>query len=243
MKKYAIVLAAGKGTRMVSSIPKCIYPFLGTPMIERIVNQLEKYHFDEIVVVVGYKKEEVKTILKNKVSYQEQLNPLGTADAIKCCYNYFKDKEGICLIIPSDIPLVDIGIINGIIIDHISNKNALTISTTIVNNNKGYGLVHRLKGNIDKIIEYNEANNYQKRIKEINCGIYCIDIKILFSHIFKIENNNTTKEYYLTDIVEVLSKKYKVGSYNVIDSYKVTGVNDLKTLKELEFKVKEKDNK
>lgn len=242
MRKYAIVLAAGKGTRMESDLPKCIYPFLGKPMIKRIIDELKKFCFDDIIVVVGHQKEMVKELLKDEVVYIEQLEQLGTADAVQACRRYFNDKDGICLILPSDIPLIDINVINGIIISHISNSNTLTIATSTVTNNKEYGLIYRQNNNIKKIIEYKDASNYQRRIKEINSGIYCIDAKILFSSLDKITNNNKAHEYYLTDIVSIISNKYKVASYDVVDSYKIKGVNDLVTLKNLELMIKQKDS-
>lgn len=234
MNKYAIILAAGKGTRMKTDLPKCAYPFCGKAMVEHIVDNCFSCDVNEIVVVVGYKKEYIIDILKDTVNYAVQDQQLGTGHAAMCCEEILKDKEGICLVFPGDMPLVDKEIIDGLLEKHINNHNDLTVVTTVLDDPKSYGRIYRENGLIKKIVEFKDATEEQKQIKEINSGLYCVDNKLMFEALKQIKNNNNSGEYYFTDIIEILGKNYKVDSFIIEDTYKLTGINDLETLRETE---------
>lgn len=234
MDKYAIILAAGRGTRMKTELPKCAYPFCGKPMVKYIVDDCKKCGIKETVVVIGYKKEQIVDILKDEVKYAIQDNQLGTGHAAMCCESILKDKEGICLLFPGDMPLVDEDIINGLIECHINNKNDLTVVTTIMEDPAFYGRIYRENGLVKRIIEYKDANDEQRKIKEINSGLYCVDMKLMFEALKQIDNNNKSNEYYFTDIIEILGKDHRVDSYIVKESYKLTGINDLEALEKTE---------
>lgn len=234
MNKCAIILAAGKGTRMKTELPKCAYPFCGKPMVKYIVENCIKCGINDINVVVGYKKEQIKEVLQDSVSYAVQDQQLGTGHAAMCCEPLLKDKEGLCLVFPGDMPLVDEEIINNLINIHINNKNDLTVVTTILDNPGAYGRMYRENGLIKKIVEFKDATEEQKTIKEVNSGLYCVDIQLMFEALKLIKNNNNSGEYYFTDIIEILGKEHKIDSYVVEDTYKLAGINDLVTLKEIE---------
>lgn len=236
MNKYAMILAAGKGTRMHSQLPKCAYPFCNKPMIEWIVEGLKKASINDIVVVVGYKKEQVQEVLKNRVSYAMQTEQKGTGDAAKCTKEYFKDKDGICIILPGDVPLIDEHIIDSLITTHEQNNNALTIVSTIVNHDSYYGRIYRENGQVKRIIEAKDCTEEQLKIKEVNSGLYCVDIKLLFDALEKINDNNNSHEYYLTDIIDIIGREHKVDTFIVDDenSYKLIGINDIENLKRAE---------
>ncbi len=234
-----VVFAAGKGTRMNIDIAKCAYPFLDKPMILRIVEEIKKISND-ICVVVGYKKEDIKNILNDNVQYAYQKEQNGTADALLSSINFWKNKKGILLILLGDTPLVDSDIIKKLINTHINEKNDMTVITTILDNPTGYGRIIKENNIIKKIKEEKELDNIEKQINEINTGIYAININILEDALLKINNNNKNKEYYLTDIVEILSKDKKVGTCFINEKYKLEGVNDLKTLTKLENIIKNK---
>ena len=234
MNKCAIILAAGKGTRMKTELPKCAYPFCGKPMVKYIVENCIKCGINDINVVVGYKKEQIKEVLQDSVSYAVQDQQLGTGHAAMCCEPLLKDKEGLCLVFPGDMPLVDEEIINNLINIHINNKNDLTVVTTILDNPGAYGRMYRENGLIKKIVEFKDATEEQKTIKEVNSGLYCVDIQLMFEALKLIKNNNNSGEYYFTDIIEILGKEHKIDSYVVEDTYKLAGINDLDTLKEIE---------
>lgn len=234
MNKYAIILAAGKGTRMKTELPKCAYPFCGKAMVEHIVDNCKNCGIDEVIVVVGYKKEMIKEVLQDKVLYATQEQQLGTGHAAMCCKEHLEGKEGLCLVFPGDMPLVDEDIINDLVNIHIHNKNDLTVVTTVLDDAKAYGRIYRENGLIKKIVEFKDATEEQKQIKEINSGLYCVDVKLMFEALSKVNNNNNSGEYYFTDIIEILGKDYRVDSYIVEEDYKLTGINDLETLRQTE---------
>lgn len=228
MKNYAIVLAAGKGTRMKSEIPKCAFPILKKPMIEYIYENIEKSVIDETVMVVGYQKEILKDILKDKVSYAIQDEQLGTGHAVKVTRSLLEGKKGITIILLGDMPLIDHLVIDKVIRYHRDADNDLTVITTDFDNPKGYGRIIRDDNNIiQAIVEQADCTKEQKQIKEVNTGMYIINNELLYKAVDKIKVNKRKGEYYLTDIVSIMQKKYRVGAFNLWDSEKVMGVNTL----------------
>lgn len=227
-KTYALVLAAGKGTRMKVEMPKCAYPILKKPMIEYIIEKLEKTAIDEIVVVVGHKKDVLVDILGDRVKYAEQTEQLGTGHAALSASEVLADKEGVTFILPGDMPLMNIKLTDKLLRAHEEMGNDLTVVSMIFDNPKTYGRIVRDKyGSISAIIEDKDCTDDQKQIKEVNSGVYIIDNKILFKVLNKIEKNERKNEYYLTDIVSLMRKDYKIGSFVVRDAYQMMGVNDL----------------
>ena len=179
---HAVILAAGKGTRMNSELPKCAIPFLGKPMAKFIVDDCESLGIEDIVLVVGYKKEELIEIFKNdkKVKFAHQLQQLGTGDAVKASHDYLSNLDGLTLIFPGDMPLVGTEIIDDLVKTHISNNNDLTVVTTIYDDPKAYGRIYRENGLVKKIVEFKDCTEEQKLIKEVNSGLFCCDTKLLF---------------------------------------------------------------
>lgn len=233
---YAIVLAAGKGSRMKSDIPKCGISVLGKPMISYIIEQLKITTIDEIICVVGYKKEYIYNILKDTVSYRIQETQEGSGHAVMCCKDLKTD--GYTIILNGDTPLVDQKLIQEMINFHLENDNDLTIGTFVKDNPYGYGRIIRNKNNqIIQILEQLELNEDQKKLCEVNSGIYCVKTKLLFEALAKINKNNQKKEYYLTDIVYNLNE-YKINSFLIEQDYKVMGANTLSELAEIEDKLR-----
>lgn len=239
MQINAIILAAGKGTRMHTELPKCAYPVAGKPMVNHIIKSLKDANIDNIYVVVGFKKEVVMNVVKDKVTFIEQPNQNGTGDAIRCCKNKMKDLKGYTLIFPGDMPLIDTKRIKDFVTRHRCSKNDFTIMTTLFDNPFGYGRIYRENKRVVKIVEEKEATEEIKKIKEVNTGLYCINNEILFDAVDKINNNNSKGEYYLTDIVDILSSNYKIGSYKVVNDYRLIGINDLETLNIVEGYIKQ----
>lgn len=242
MKKYAIILAAGNGTRMNISIPKGAIDFFGKTIIERIVEQCEKNNFDEIIVVVGYKKEIIMNILGDRVTYVIQEKQIGTANAVMSCYDYFRDKEGICVILPSDIPLIDDRTLYKFMKVHYMTNSSLTILSTFVKEENQYGRIYRKEGFLKRIIEYKDATIEERKIEEVNSGIYCVDTKLLFKELSNITNINKTNEFYITDLLEIFEKKYKVNCYLLMDNTILMGVNSQEELQNAKNIFKEKSN-
>ena len=245
MKTYAIVLAAGKGTRMRTERPKCAYPILKKPMIEYIVEHIEFSDIDETVCVVGHKKEYIEEVLKDRVQYAVQEEQLGTGHAVLMAEDLLKGKEGNTIIMLGDMPLVDKDVINNILEMHGRSGNDITVLTTSFDNPYGYGRIVRDKDNhVERIVEQNDCTPEQKMIKEVNTGIYVVNNLYLYDAIKKISLNPRKKEYYLTDIIAIMREDgKKVGAFELWDSYKVMGVNDLYSISIAEKYLRESINK
>jgi len=246
MKRYAIVLAAGKGTRMKTELPKCAYPLLRKPMIAYIIENIRNSgSVDEIVAVVGYKREVIQDILQDAVKYALQEEQLGTGDAVLSAKSLITDPDGFTVILPGDMPLVDEETIEKAISEHIERRHDLTVVTTRIEDPFGYGRIMRNdSGYLEAIIEEHEASYAQKTINEINTGIYVVKNDLLFPSLAKIGNDNLKKEYYLTDIVKIFKDENRViGTYFLKDSAKAMGVNDLYALSIAEAKLRLSINK
>ena len=239
---YGIVLAAGKGTRMKTEIPKCAFPLLKKPMIEYVVDALRKAKLDSTICVIGHKKEVFEELLKDKVSYAVQEEQLGTAHAVLMTKDFIKE-DGFSIIVPGDKPLIDDEMINNLIKSHLKNGNDLTVGVHYVDNPKGFGRILRDENlNVVRVIEDRDASAAEKKIREVNSGIYCVNNKLLFEAISQTSNENARHEYYLSDIVRILASNYKVDTYTFDDSFKLNGINDLPTLAMFEEDLKREIN-
>ena len=154
MKINAIILAAGKGSRMDSDIPKCAIKIYGKPMILRIIDELESIMIDNIIVVVGYMKEAIINILNDNIKIAVQENQLGTGHAVKCGVEYC--EEGITIVVPGDIPFINEDVFKRLISSHLIYKYDVTIATNVLSDSRNYG---RVKRNNNKIVEIVEAKN------------------------------------------------------------------------------------
>lgn len=242
MKRYALILAGGKGTRMKSTLPKCIYPFYGKPMLSYIIDACEKVGFDEIALVVGYQREYMKHMIPAHIQTYIQQEQLGTAHAVQCAEDFYRQKEGILVIIPGDMPLVNQETLEQLLTYHLEKHNDLTVVSTKLKQPRGYGRIIKSNHQIIKIVEEKDATTKEKSIQEINTGLYCIDIPILRKNIKYIQNQNASHEYYLTDLVVQLVGKYKVDSYLLANPFFVQGINDLSALSQLEKLYQKKIN-
>lgn len=232
MKVNAIILAAGKGTRMNSQYPKVLHKVLNKPMIMHVVENLLNASVSNIVSVIGYQADLVKDVVLDKSKYVYQLEQFGTGHAILMAKDTLKNEEGITIIICGDTPLISSTTIKELINTHTENNNDATILIGQLDDALNYGRIIRDDNSIIKaIVEYKDASEKQKAIKEFNTGTYIFDNKKLFKYINEISNNNVQKEYYLTDIIEVFAKKnLKIGSMLLNDLDETIGINDRKTL-------------
>ena len=239
---HAIILAAGKGTRMNSDLPKCAIPFLDKPMVKYITDDCKELGIKDIVVVVGYKKEDiVKALDKENVKFAEQKELNGTGSAVKSAKSELSNLDGITLIFPGDMPLVGKDYIKDVIDTQINNHNDLTVVTTIYDDPKAYGRIYRENGLVKKIVEFKDCNEEQKLIKEVNSGLFCVKTDLLFKALDEVKNNNNQHEYYLTDIVEILGRNHNVDSYVVHDKVRLIGFNTMEELKQTEEMIRSKN--
>ena len=204
----AIVLAAGKGTRMKSEKSKQVHKILGKEIVLRAVENAEKAGIDDIIAVVGYKKEQVQEVLKDKVKYVVQEEMLGTGHAVMQAKEYLKGKKGKVVVLNGDVPILRPETIRKLVEKSNSNKEYATLLSAIYDNPYGYGRIIRDDGgNVEAIVEEKDADELQKEIKEINAGIYCFDIPELLSALEEINNDNASGEYYITDVIKIMNDK------------------------------------
>ena len=224
----AIVMAAGKGTRMKSKKSKLVQKIYGKEIVKRAVENAEKAGVKDIVAVVGYQKEEVMAALGDSVKYAFQEEMLGTGHAVMQAKEYLKGKKGKVLVLNGDVPLLRPETLNKLIEKSIENKEYATLLTAIYDNPTGYGRIIRDEGgNIEAIIEEKDTKASQRKIKEINAGIYCFDIEELLSALEKIKPNNAQGEYYITDVIQLMNEKgLKTGAVIVEDNTEILGIND-----------------
>lgn len=224
----AIVMAAGKGTRMKSKKSKLVQKIYGKEIVKRAVENAQKAGVHDIVAVVGYMKEEVMAVLGDNVKYAYQEEMLGTGHAVIQAKEFLKGKKGKVLVLNGDVPLIRPETLNKLLEKSIENKEYATLLTAIYDNPKGYGRIVRDEGgNISAIVEEKDTNDEQKEIKEINAGIYCFDIEELLSALEKITPNNAQGEYYLTDVIQIMNEKgLKTGAVIVEDNTEILGIND-----------------
>ena len=228
MNKYAVVLAAGKGTRMKSKLHKVLHPVLGKSMVAHAVTNLEKTGVEKIVTVIGYEAESVRAELKDRVEYAMQLEQLGTGHAVMMTKDLLEGLEGTTIVTYGDVPLLTEETLSNLFEYHQEQNAAITILTATAENPTGYGRIIRDEtGNVQCIVEQKDATPEELLVKEINTGVCCYDNKILFEALEKINNNNSQGEYYLTDLVGIIREMgQKVIAYMNDDFEETLGVND-----------------
>lgn len=224
----AIVLAAGKGTRMKSKKSKLVQKIYGKEIVKRAVENAKKSGINDIVAVVGYQKEEVMEVLGDSVKYAVQEEMLGTGHAVMQAKEFLAGKKGKVLVLNGDVPLLRPETLNKLVEKSIENREYATLLTAIYDNPTGYGRIIRDEGgNIKGIVEEKDTKANQRKIKEINAGIYCFDIEELLSALEKIKPNNAQGEYYITDVISIMNKKgLKTGAVIVEDNTEILGIND-----------------
>ena len=224
----AIVMAAGKGTRMKSKKSKLVQKIYGKEVVKRAVENAKKAGIEDVVAIVGYMKEEVMAVLGESVKYAYQEQMLGTGHAVMQAKEYLEGKKGKVLVLSGDVPLLRPETLERLVNKSTENKEAATLLTAIYDNPTGYGRIIRDEGgNVKAIVEEKDASLEQKEIKEINAGIYCFDIEELLSALNEITPNNAQGEYYLTDVIKIMNDKgLKTGAVIVEDNTEILGIND-----------------
>lgn len=242
MEIKAVILAAGKGTRMNSEEPKCAHYIIDKSMVEYVVDSLNGAKVKDIITVVGYKKEVLEEILKNKTQFAYQEEQLGTAHAVWMAEEHLQNFNGLTLITTGDMPFISKNTYSNMIAKHIMENADLTLLSTDHPNPYGYGrIVRDANDEVVEIVEEKDCTKSQRSIKEINASIYLIDNQKLLASIHEIRSDNSQNEYYLTDIVKIFKKKnYKVYGYKTNDFNEVSGVNDKNQLSEMEEMLRKK---
>ncbi|MGT2925979.1 bifunctional UDP-N-acetylglucosamine diphosphorylase/glucosamine-1-phosphate N-acetyltransferase GlmU [Streptococcus cuniculipharyngis] len=228
MSNYAIILAAGKGTRMKSDLPKVLHQVAGISMLEHVFRSVSAIAPEKMVTVVGHQAELVQQVLEGQTDFVLQTEQLGTGHAVLMAEDQLAALEGQTLVIAGDTPLITGESLKGLIDFHVSHKNVATILTAQADNPFGYGRIVRNKiDEVVKIVEQKDATDFEQQIKEINTGTYVFDNKRLFEALKNINTDNAQGEYYLTDVIGIFKEAgEKVGAYKLQDFNESLGVND-----------------
>ena len=233
---FAVVLAAGQGTRMKSKLYKVLHPVCGKPMVEHVIDHIGSLDVERIVTVVGHGAELVKEKLGDKSEYVLQAEQLGTAHAVQQAEPILGELEGTTLVVCGDTPLIRPETMQALFAHHESHNAKATILTAVTENPTGYGRIIRDDaGQVAQIVEQKDASKEQQLVKEINTGTYCFDNKTLFEALKRVNNDNAQGEYYLPDVIEILQKQGEIVSAYVTDDFDETlGVNDRFALSQAE---------
>ncbi|PRR95693.1 bifunctional UDP-N-acetylglucosamine diphosphorylase/glucosamine-1-phosphate N-acetyltransferase GlmU [Bacillus halotolerans] len=244
-KRFAVVLAAGQGTRMKSKLYKVLHPVCGKPMVEHVVDEALKLSLTKLVTIVGHGAEEVKKQLGDKSEYALQAEQLGTAHAVKQAQPFLADAKGVTIVICGDTPLLTAETMEAMLKEHTQKEAKATILTAVAEDPTGYGRIIRGEsGAVQKIVEHKDASEEERLVNEINTGTYCFDNEALFRAIDQVSNDNVQGEYYLPDVIEILKNEGEtVAAYQTGNFQETLGVNDRVALSQAELFMKERINK
>ena len=244
MKRYAVILAAGQGTRMKSKLYKVLHPILGRPMIQYVIEALAPSKIEKLVTIVGHGAEKVSKEVGSKSEFVIQEEQLGTAHAVMQAKESLSGVEGTTIVVCGDTPLITENTFKKLFDYHESSASKATVLTTEVDNPIGYGRVIRNdSGDVSRIVEHKDANQEELNEKEINTGTYCFDNKALFEALEKVDNDNAQGEYYLPDVIEILKRDdEKISAYLMSDQEESIGINDRVALAEAEAIMKRRIN-
>ncbi|MCS4487252.1 bifunctional UDP-N-acetylglucosamine diphosphorylase/glucosamine-1-phosphate N-acetyltransferase GlmU [Staphylococcus americanisciuri] len=228
MQKHAIVLAAGKGTRMKSKQYKVLHKVAGKAMIEHVINQVQQSGVKHIVTIVGHGAEQVKATLGTISQYSFQEAQLGTAHAVKQAAEHLADAQGTTLVVCGDTPLITAETLSELIAHHEASQAQATVLSATASQPYGYGrIVRDNQGALIEIVEEKDATEAQKKIHEISSGIFAFDNATLFALLDKVDNNNAQGEYYLPQVLTlILQQQGHIGVYHTDDFDEIMGVND-----------------
>lgn len=244
-KRFAVVLAAGQGTRMKSKLYKVLHPVCSKPMVEHVVDEALKLSLSKLVTIVGHGAEEVKKQLGDKSEYALQAEQLGTAHAVKQAQPFLADEKGVTIVICGDTPLLTAETMEQMLKEHTQREAKATILTAVAEDPTGYGRIIRSEnGAVQKIVEHKDASEEERLVTEINTGTYCFDNEALFRAIDQVSNDNAQGEYYLPDVIEILKNEGEtVAAYQTGNFQETLGVNDRVALSQAEQFMKERINK
>ena len=233
MSTTVIILAAGKGTRMRSNLPKVLQPLAGRPLLGHVIDTAKKLQADHIITIYGHGGALVQNAFAHEqIQWVEQAEQLGTGHAVKVTLPVLP-REGVSLILSGDVPCITEQTLKKLL--DVSRETQIGLVTLTLADATGYGRIVRENGKIQAIVEHKDASEAQRQIQEINTGIYCVSNAKLHEWLPKLSNNNAQGEYYLTDIVAMaIADGLVVASVEPALAFEVEGVNDRVQLAALE---------
>lgn len=234
-KSAAVVLAAGQGSRMQSSLAKVLHPLAGMEMVNHAVRNVRQAGFDEVIVVIGYQGDRVREVLEG-VTLVEQKEQLGTGHAVDQCRGLLQDFDGPVLVTYGDTPLFRSETFQDLLAYHLEQGAAGTIVTALFDDPTGYGRILRDgANNVLGVVEHKDASPEERMIKEINTGTYMFHSRLLFKYLERITPNNAQAEYYLPDVLPLMiADQHRVAGFILEDPTESMGINDRVQLAEAE---------
>jgi bifunctional UDP-N-acetylglucosamine pyrophosphorylase/glucosamine-1-phosphate N-acetyltransferase len=242
---HVVVLAAGQGTRMKSNLAKVLHPIAGRPMIERVLQTAVAISPHTITLIIGHQAAAVRESLGifPDLQFVVQQPQLGTAHALQQAEKLLAGRSGTLIVLSGDVPFLSPETLVRLLETHRGSRAAATVVTATVNRPYGYGRVVRAQGRISQIVEERDASPAQRRIKEINSGIYAFDLAPLFDTLREIATRNAQGEFYLTDLISIYRRRrLPVETFLVESVQEVRGINSRSELAEVSRFVRQKKN-
>lgn len=236
-----VILAAGKGTRMNSDRAKVLHMLAERPLLIHVLDTVATLNPERVITVVGYQAEEVRKACEGRsVEFVEQTEQLGTGHAVQQAESALADFEGEVLILCGDMPLIQPGTLKSLLKKHHDSGVECTMLSLKVPEKKDFGRVVRgAKGTVLRIVEAKDANDQEKTIDEYNSGVYCFNKGTLFKALALIDSDNAQGEFYLTDVVEILSRDGRaVECFATTQAEEIFGINSPEDLSKAEQIVK-----
>ncbi len=246
MKKIAaVILAAGQGTRMKSSMAKVLHPLAGAPMLSYVLDAVCALEPEKILVVTGYQEKQVRAAVADyPVKFVNQARQLGTGHAVLQTYPELKGFAGDILVLNGDTPLLTPDTLKKLVEEHVAGNYIASLLSAVLPDAGGYGRVLRDERNkVVKIVEEKDASEKQRTIKEIASGMYCFASPVIFTHLEKLSPENAQGEYYLTDIIDIYCSQGRPVGARVAGNYKeIMGINDRAQQARAEAVIRERIN-
>ena len=245
MDLHIVILAAGKGTRMKSAMPKVLHAVAGRPLIDRVLETAATLRPETTTLVLGHEADQVRTHFGRRTDVHLVLQEpqLGTGHALLQAAPVLRGRQGTVVLLSGDVPLLTAQSLNGLVQTHEEAKAAATVLTAVAERPYGYGRIVRSQGRMTRIVEERDASPAQRRIQEINSGIYAFELAPLFEALERIGSDNAQGEYYLPDLVSIYRRRRRVvATYTIANAVEIQGVNSRTELAEVSRMVRQQKN-
>lgn len=232
-----VILAAGKGTRMKSDLPKVLHQINNRPMVHYVIDLARELNSQKTILIIGHEREMVReTCAGLDVKFAVQEPQLGTGHAVQMTEEQLDGFNGDVLVLSGDVPLLTFPTVDELVKMHQTNDATATLLTSDLDDPSGYGRVLRDRdGSVTKIVEHKDATEQERAICEINVGIYIFKARDLFRALKLVKNDNTQGEYYLPDVISIfISERKKVLAVKTVNFDETRGINNIEQLKEAE---------
>lgn len=232
MNLVTIILAAGKGTRMKSALPKVLHKVGGMPMLGCVLKAAKEAGAERNIVVTGFGADAVEEAMAGQAEFVRQEEQLGTGHAVRQTEKLLAGATGTVMVLCGDTPLLTGRVLKNLLAEHEQSGAKATVLTAILSDSTGYGrIVRGADGSVEKIVEEKDANSAERQIKEVNSGIYCFDMPALFAALAEVTNDNAQGEYYLPDVLTILrGRGEKIWATAAADADEILGINSRRQL-------------